>query len=207
MDGKKPSSKFWTLFNGACGVITALSWLGITPDRVGQVAYDVVYPVLPFAALVFGALTGWFAHDWFKWHEADTAARIERENAEHAEKMRRDREEYEKRILAEEEAREKEALDAARAKRDEDRKKAMVDAYRHASPSVKQHVMQMYEEGEVRMREDAFRMIGLSKWADYTTVDETYPGYDPIVNAYLTDETRSMLENDKTLIDEYTGGH
>ena len=50
-------------------------------------------------------------------------------------------------------------------------------------------------------------MIGLYQWADYTTVDETYPGYDTIVNAYLTDETRSMLENDKTLIDEYTGGH
>ena len=152
MSDKKPPSKLKACFTFICSVITALSWLGITPDRVGHVAYDVLFPVLPFASMAFGALTGWFAHDWFKWHEADTAARIERENAEHAEKMRRDREEYEKRVLAEEEAREKEALDAARAKRDEERKKRLVDDYRHASPSVKQHVMQMYEEGEVRMR-------------------------------------------------------
>ena len=195
MDGRKPSSKLRALFSGIFGVITALSWLGITPERVGQVAYDVLYPVLPFAAFGFGCLTGYFLRDYMKQRDAETAARIERENAEHAEKMRREREEYEAAKRAEE-VRKAEEVESERIR------ECMISDFRHATPWAKDRIAQMYDEGSIEIREDSFRYYNLHKWADYTTLRTEYPSYHTIVKATLIEDVAKMLEENEYLLSE-----
>ena len=73
---------------------------------MNQQVYDAVNRALPFLMLACGFMAGWSFRDWMKIRDdqikgenerlkAESDARIERENAEHAERMRRDREEYE----------------------------------------------------------------------------------------------------------------
>lgn len=42
-----------------CGLIGCLWWLGVTPEKVGQLAYDVGYYVVPFVLLGSGIWIGW----------------------------------------------------------------------------------------------------------------------------------------------------
>lgn len=48
-----------------------------------------------FALVVGGALIGWFVRDNSKTHDAETDARIKDENAEYAERIRREHEAHE----------------------------------------------------------------------------------------------------------------
>jgi len=80
---------------GFAGSLVGIFWFAIAnPEIISQQLYDAVNRALPFLMLGFGVMVGWSIRDSMKHRDAEIAASIERENAEHAEKMRRDREEY-----------------------------------------------------------------------------------------------------------------
>lgn len=81
---------------GFIGSIVGIAWFAIAnPEIVNQQFYDAINRLLPFLMLCFGLMAGWSLRDGMKKRDAETEARIKREDDEHAERMRRDREEYE----------------------------------------------------------------------------------------------------------------
>lgn len=181
MGGKKPSSRFWAIFNAACGLVTVIGWLGITPGRVGQMAYDVLYPMLPFAAFGFGFLTGFFVRDYAKARDA-----------ENAEKMRREREQREKE--EERERREREAIEKE-AERKQACESRIVDGFKHGNPRMKRYIIEMYKDGSAEMREEDFRTLGLYEWADYETFEsEDWHDTHTYVKASLKPDVREVID-------------
>jgi len=171
---------------------------------IGFVAGDFVaawtqypYPLGLWTAAVFSAS---FAIGWalrtlkYKWSDdaAKTAARIEMEKAEHAEKMRRDRDEYEKRKARE--AAERKAAEQADLK-----KKKMVDDFKKADPFAKKHIEDIYRNGSKFMTESNFRYSDMYEWADYESRYYDAHG-NMIYEVSLFDETRKMLDDHPELL-------
>lgn len=56
---KRIWSKFKDITGYIFGLISCAWWFGVTPEMVGQLAYDVGYTVTPFILLSSGILIGW----------------------------------------------------------------------------------------------------------------------------------------------------
>lgn len=187
-DERKPTSRFWACFSAFCGFVSLIGWLGVTPERVGQLANDVLHPILGVAAFVCGALCGWFLRDWKKDRDAEIAARIQRENAEHAEKMRRDRDVYD-------------ASQAAQVKLEEDKRamEAMANEFATFPILAKVVICRVYDEGSCVFDDDILKhrdeeTACIQKCTRY----ETLP--DNKVRLRLSDRVNKMLDEHEELL-------
>lgn len=93
-------------------IVTILGWIGVTPEMVGQTAYDILYVALPILSGVFGIVAGWCLHGILVDANAVKSAAVE------AEKQKG---ETERERIRAEEAEAKRIHEAKQAKAERDR--------------------------------------------------------------------------------------
>ena len=60
-------------------MVTIFGWVGITPEMVGQTAYDLLYVAFPILSGMFGIVAGWCLHGMLVDANAVKAAAVEAE--------------------------------------------------------------------------------------------------------------------------------
>ena len=60
-------------------MVTIFGWVGITPEMVGQTAYDLLYVAFPSLSGMFGIVAGWCLHGMLVDANAVKAAAVEAE--------------------------------------------------------------------------------------------------------------------------------